>query len=248
MPIQLYDTLSRTIKTLIPESGEILCFYCCGPTVYGPAHIGNFRTFLIQDVLRRVIELSGIQVQHVRNITDVDDKTIRNSIAEGIPLKEFTARWINKFHADCEALNLLPPDKEPSAIDHIPQQIELIKTLLKKGNAYQTPDGSVYFRIRSFDRYGNLSRLKQNSLQTQDSNSAGEHNDADEYDRESVSDFVLWKCRKPEDGNIYWNSPWGKGRPGWHLECSAMIESAFDGATLNVDRGGLGPAKCFIIR
>lgn len=239
MPIQLYDTLSRTIKPLTPASGKTLRFYCCGPTVYGPAHIGNFRTFLIQDVLRRVIEMDGTKVQHVRNITDVDDKTIRNSIAKGIPLREFTAKWIEKFHADCKALNMQPPDKEPGAIDHIPQQIELIKILVDKGHAYRASDGSVYFRIRSFDRYGKLSRLKQSSLQTQENNSAGENNDADEYDRESVSDFALWKHRKLEDGENYWNSPWGEGRPGWHLECSAMIESAFGGATLDLHSGGI---------
>lgn len=239
MPIQLYDTHSRTIKSLITENGQPLRFYCCGPTVYGPAHIGNFRTFLIQDVLRRVIEVTGTKVWHVRNITDVDDKTIRNSIAEGVPLKVFTAKWTEKFHADCAALNMLPPSDEPNAIDHIPQQIKLIKTLVEKDNAYQAQDGSVYFRIRSFERYGSLSRLKQSSLQTQESNSAGDRNDADEYDRESVSDFALWKHRKPEDGEIFWDSPWGEGRPGWHLECSAMVASAFSGATLDLHGGGI---------
>ena len=239
MPVQLYDTLSRTIKPLAPENGQSLRFYCCGPTVYGPAHIGNFRTFLIQDVLRRVLEVDGITVQHVRNITDVDDKTIRRSIEEGVPLKEFTVRWIDTFHSDCEALNILPPAIEPSAIDHIPQQIKLIESLVEKGHAYATDDGSVYFRVSSFEHYGRLSRLQQRTLKTQTENSAGERNDADEYDRESISDFALWKRRKPEDGENYWNSPWGEGRPGWHLECSAMIDSAFNGKTIDLHGGGI---------
>ena len=239
MPVQLYDTQSRTIKTLAPKNGQPLCFYCCGPTVYGPAHIGNFRTFLIQDVLARVVRANGITVKHVRNITDIDDKTIRCSTEKGIPLRKFTAGWIDKFHSDCEALNMLPPCLEPSAIDHIPQQIKLIEVLIDKGHAYATDDGSVYFSVRSFDSYGRLSGSKQCNLKTQSENSAGERNDADEYERESASDFALWKHRKPEDGENYWNSPWGEGRPGWHLECSAMIQSSFTGQTIDLHGGGI---------
>ena len=239
MPIQLYDTLSRSVQTLAPASGDTLRFYCCGPTVYGPAHIGNFRTFLIQDTLRRVLEVDGTQVKHVRNITDLDDKTIRQSQAEGQSLVEFTAHWTEKFHADCDALNMLPPSVEPSAVAHIPQQIALVEKLIEKGHAYATDDGSVYFRVGSFEDYGRLSRLKQRELKTQNENSAGELNDADEYDRESVTDFALWKSRKPEDGENYWNSPWREGRPGWHLECSAMVDSAFDGETIDLHGGGI---------
>jgi len=239
MPIQLYDTLSRSVQPLSSESGQPLRFYCCGPTVYGPAHIGNFRTFLIQDVLRRVLELDGTAVQHVRNITDVDDKTIRQSVAEGLKLSEFTAKWTQKFRTDCAALNMLTPTAEPSAVQHIPQQIALVETLIKKGHAYAAEDGSVYFRVASFENYGRLSRLKQRELKTQSENSAGELNDADEYDRESITDFALWKSRKPEDGENYWNSPWGEGRPGWHLECSAMVDSAFDGKTIDLHGGGI---------
>ena len=239
MSVELYDTLSRSVQTLAPKSGETLRFYCCGPTVYGPAHIGNFRTFLIQDTLRRVLEVDGTEVKHVRNITDLDDKTIRQSQGEGKSLVEFTAHWTEVFHADCEALNMLPPSNEPSAIAHIPQQIALVEKLIKKEHAYATGDGSVYFRVGSFDNYGLLSRLKQRELKTQKENSAGELNDADEYDRESVTDFALWKSRKPEDGDNYWNSPWGEGRPGWHLECSAMVDSAFDGETIDLHGGGI---------
>ena len=239
MPVKLHDTLSRTLKPIAPETGKPLRFYCCGPTVYGPAHIGNFRTFVIQDVLRRTLEVSGITVKHVRNITDVDDKTIQRSIESGVPLKEFTAQWIEKFHLDCEALNMLPPSLEPSAIDHISQQIELIQSLIDKNHAYPTDDGSVYFRVNSFDRYGRLSHLKQGTLKTQTETSAGKRNDADEYDRETVCDFALWKSHKPEDGENYWDSPWGGGRPGWHLECSAMIHTSFQGETIDLHGGGI---------
>ena len=239
MSVELYDTLSRSIQTLAPSSSDTLRFYCCGPTVYGPAHIGNFRTFLIQDTLRRVLEVDGMTVKHVRNITDLDDKTIRRSLKEGKSLIEFTAHWTEKFHADCDALNMLAPSIEPSAVAHIPQQIALVEKLIEKGNAYATDDGSVYFRVGSFKDYGRLSRLKQRELKTQTENSAGELNDADEYDRESVSDFALWKSRKDGDGDNYWSSPWGKGRPGWHLECSAMVNSAFDGETIDLHGGGI---------
>ncbi len=239
MSVELYDTLSRSVQTLAPACGDTLRFYCCGPTVYGPAHIGNFRTFLIQDTLRRVLEVDGTAVKHVRNITDLDDKTIRRSQEEGQSLVEFTAHWTEKFHADCDALNMLPPSIEPSAVAHIPQQIALVEKLIEKGHAYATDDGSVYFRVGSFEDYGRLSRLKQRELKTQTENSAGELNDADEYDRESVTDFALWKSRKPEDGANYWSSPWGEGRPGWHLECSAMVDSAFDGETIDLHGGGI---------
>ena len=239
MPVKLYDTLSRSIQPLLPEPGHPLRFYCCGPTVYGPAHIGNFRTFLMQDVLRRVLETDGVSVRHVRNITDVDDKTIRGAREADLPLATFTARWRDKFRADCDALNMLRPSAEPSAVAHIPQQIRLVERLIESGHAYATEEGSVYFRVRAFQDYGRLSRLKQRDLETQTANSAGGRNDADEYDRESVADFALWKARKPEDGENYWESPWGEGRPGWHLECSAMVESAFGGETIDLHGGGI---------
>lgn len=239
MPIQLYDTHSRSLQTLTAEADQPLRFYCCGPTVYGPAHIGNFRTFLLQDTLRRVLEVDGQTVQHVRNLTDVDDKTIKGAIEAGLSLKNFTHQWTEKFHADCAELNCLPPHHEPSAVEHIPQQISLIEQLVDKGHAYATEDGSVYFRVSSFKNYGSLSRLKEREIKSQSKNSAGQRNDADEYEREAVSDFVLWKKRKPEDGENFWASPWGEGRPGWHLECSAMIETSFKGATLDLHGGGV---------
>ena len=239
MSVELYDTFSRSVQTLSPWSGDKLRFYCCGPTVYGPAHIGNFRTFLIQDTLCRVLKVDGTCVQHVRNITDLDDKTIFQSQAEGKNLSEFTTHWSEKFHSDCAVLNMLAPSAEPSAVAHIPQMINLVEKLIKKKHAYATDDGSVYFRVSSYKDYGRLSRLNQRELKTQSNNSAGQVNDADEYDRESVTDFALWKSRKPEDGDNYWPSPWGEGRPGWHLECSAMVHSSFDGETIDLHGGGI---------
>lgn len=239
MPVKLYDTLTRANQTLSQPTGRPFYFYCCGPTVYGPAHIGNFRTFLIQDVLRRVLEVDGFKVKHVRNITDVDDKTIRESQANKQSLKAFTEYWTEKFHADCQSLNLLPPSAEPKAVDHINEQIQLVEKLIEKEHAYVEKDGSVYFRVQSCCDYGKLNRINQSELKTQCENSAGNTNLADEYDRESISDFALWKARKDEDGDNFWASPWGEGRPGWHLECSAMVHSTFEGQTIDLHGGGI---------
>ena len=196
------------MRALAPSApGKEFGMYCCGPTVYGPAHIGNFRTFLLQDVLRRTLEEDGLRVRHVRNITDVDDKTIRRSQEEGKTLAEFTAVWTKKFHDDCAALNMLPPHAEPAAVAHIPLQIAMIEKLVARGNAYVAPDGSVYFKVSSDPDYGKLSHLDRDALRTQATNSAGEVNAADEYARENVADFALWKARKPEDGPNFWNSP-----------------------------------------
>lgn len=230
--LNLYDSQTRKNKPIIPSQGDTLRFYCCGPTVYGPAHIGNFRTFVVQDVFRRVIESTGLKTLHVRNLTDVDDKTINGSQQKGITLKEFTDGWTKKFHKDGIALNLLPPHVEPSAVDHIPEQIEMIATLIEKGHAYAA-DGSVYFKVDSFPDYGKLSRLKEREITTNQVT----RSDVDEYDKESAADFVLWKARKKEDGQNFWESPWGQGRPGWHLECSAMCKKHL-GDSFDVHSGG----------
>lgn len=223
------------MQPLTAADGKTFRFYCCGPTVYGPAHIGNFRTFVVQDLLRRVIEASGLPTLHVRNITDVDDKTIRQSQAEGKSLQEFTTHWTQRFHADCDALHLLRPHVEPGAVDHIPLQINLIQRLLEAGHAYVAEDGSVYFRVTSFASYGRLSRLQEREITT--ACGCGAHSD-DEYDRDSAADFALWKAHKPEDGPNAWSSPWGEGRPGWHLECSAMsIE--YLGESFDLHSGGV---------
>jgi cysteinyl-tRNA synthetase len=220
--LKLHDTLSRSERPITPLDGKTLRFYCCGPTVYGPAHIGNFRTFVSQDVFRRVVELGGTPTLHVRNLTDVDDKTIRDSLKAGKTLTEFTGHWTERFHTDCKALNLLAPHVEPSAVAHIPHQIRMIETLVERGHAYASNDGSVYFKVSSYADYGRLSHLEDRELRLGASESASV-TDSDEYTRDSLADFVLWKARKPEDGPNFWSSPWGEGRPGWHLECSAMI-------------------------
>lgn len=231
----LQDTLTRSQKEIRPIDGQTYRFYCCGPTVYGPAHIGNFRTFVLQDVFRRTLETGGTRTLHVRNLTDVDDKTIRGSQAAGKTLKAFTDPWRDKFHADCEALACLPPHIEPSAVEHIPQQIAMIETLITKGHAYASDDGSVYFKISSFPNYGKLSHLDERELdlgKTQNTRA-----NSDEYEKDSISDFVLWKARREEDGENFWESPWGQGRPGWHLECSAMI-AEYLGDSFDMHSGG----------
>ncbi len=234
--MKLQDTLTRSLKKIAPIDDRTYRFYCCGPTVYGPAHIGNFRTFVLQDVFRRTLETRGIRTLHIRNLTDVDDKTIRGSQAAGQTLKAFTDQWRDKFHADCDALACLPPHIEPSAVEHIPQQIAMIVTLIEKGNAYASDDGSVYFKISSFPSYGKLSHLDERELdlgKTQNTRA-----NSDEYEKDSISDFVLWKARRDEDGENFWESPWGQGRPGWHLECSAMI-AEYLGDTFDMHSGGV---------
>ncbi len=235
--LQLHDTLTRSARPIRPLDGKTVRFYCCGPTVYGPAHIGNFRTFVAQDVFRRVVELSGTPTLHVRNITDVDDKTIRDSQKAGQSLTDFTQGWTQKFHADCAALNLLPPHVEPSAVAHISQQVEMIEKLMDGGHAYAGADGSVYFRVSSFKDYGRLSHLEDRELRLGASEGASA-TDSDEYTKDSLADFALWKARKPEDGENFWPSPWGEGRPGWHLECSAMIKE-YLGDEFDLHSGGV---------
>jgi cysteinyl-tRNA synthetase len=234
--MRLFDTLTRTERDLLPLDGGTFRFYCCGPTVYGPAHIGNFRTFVLQDVLRRALETGGTRTLHVRNITDVDDKTIRDSQKAGQALADFTAAWTAKFHDDCGKLGLLPPHIEPGAVDHIPQQIAMIEQLVAKGHAYASEDGSVYFKISSFPDYGKLSHLDQRELELGKTQAV--RASSDEYEKDNVSDFVLWKARRPEDGDNFWPSPWGEGRPGWHLECSAMIRE-YLGDSFDLHSGGV---------
>ncbi len=234
--LSLFDTCTRRVLPVEPQDGKTLRFYCCGPTVYAAAHIGNFRTFVAQDVFRRVVELGGLRTKHVRNLTDVDDKTIRNSQAQGIPLAQYTAKWTQKFHEDCAALNCLPPHVEPSAVAHISEQILLVQRLMDSGHAYRSDDGSVYFRISSYADYGKLAHLDSQTLDL--GKTAQTRADTDEYEKDSVADFVLWKARRPEDGENFWPSPWGEGRPGWHLECSAMSHK-YLGDSFDLHSGGV---------
>ena len=240
MPIRLFDSLSRELRELKPSHPDgVFRFYNCGPTVYAPAHIGNFRTFVINDVLRRLLELEfgKDKVKHVRNLTDVDDKTIKRARDEGRPLAEVTQQWTDKFHADCDALNCLRPHVEPTATGHIREQVDMIDVLMRKGNAYRAADGSVYFKVSSFGDYGRLSRVKERELQP-GSALAGKSQAVDADEKEDGSDFALWKAHKPDDGANAWDSPWGRGRPGWHIECSAMSKKHL-GDTIDLHTGGV---------
>ena len=240
MAIRLFDSLTRELRELHPSQPDgIYRFYNCGPTVYAPAHIGNFRTFVLNDVIRRLLELEfgAAKVRHVRNLTDVDDKTIRRAREENVPLAAVTRQWTNKFHADCDALNCLRPHVEPTATGHIREQVDMIDVLMKKGNAYRAADGSVYFKVSSFEQYGRLSRVKERELQL-GSALSGKVHAADADEKEDVSDFALWKAHKPDDGENAWDSPWGRGRPGWHIECSAMSKKHL-GDTIDLHTGGV---------
>jgi cysteinyl-tRNA synthetase len=237
MALSLHNTLSQQTHALQRNSEGTFRYYCCGPTVYGAAHIGNFRTFVLQDVLRRLLELESFNPIHVRNITDVDDKTIRQSQSEGKTLRAFTKHWQQIFEEDCQTLSLLPPHQSPSVADHIPHQVELIERLIENGHAYEASDG-VYFKVASFPTYGALAHLDLETLASQSTNSAGDQNRADEYTKENIADFALWKKHKPEDGENAWPSPWGDGRPGWHIECSAMCVAHL-GPTIDLHGGGI---------
>ena len=236
MAITLFDSLAREMRELRPGDPDgVFRFYNCGPTVYGPAHIGNFRTFVIKDVLRRLLELEFPgKVKHVRNLTDVDDRTIGQAHAEKRPLAEITRKWTELFHADCVALNCMKPHVEPSATGHIVEQVDMIDVLLRKGNAYRSADGSVYFKIGSFPEYGALSRIKERELKVTTTVFDADHKD-------DIGDFALWKAYRPEeDGDVRWPGPQGAsaGRPGWHIECSAMIKKHL-GETIDLHTGGV---------
>jgi cysteinyl-tRNA synthetase len=247
MALNLYDSLTRSLRSVTPAQADgVYRFYNCGPTVYAAAHIGNFRSFVVNDIIRRMLELEfgADRVRHVRNLTDVDDKTIRRAREEGRPLRDVTREWTGKFHADCAALNCLPPHVEPAATDHIPEQVNMIQVLMDKGNAYRAADGSVYFKVSSFDQYGRLSRVKERELKAGSALEAGNTGkdttsvDADE--KEDGTDFALWKAWKPEDGDVKWSGPDGaaEGRPGWHIECSAMSKKHL-GPTIDLHTGGV---------
>ena len=237
MAIRLFDSLTRSQRELkAAQKDGVFRFYNCGPTVYAPAHIGNFRTFVINDVLRRLLELEFGQdkVKHVRNLTDVDDRTIGQTQKEKRPLGEITKKWTDIFHADCAALKCLPPHAEPTATGYIREQVNMIEVLMEKGNAYRAADGSVYFKLSSFPEYGALSHIKERELKVTNTVADADHKD-------SVSDFALWKAYKPaEDGDVKWPGPRGagEGRPGWHIECSAMSKSLL-GDTIDLHTGGV---------
>ncbi|MFL5534703.1 MAG: cysteine--tRNA ligase, partial [Gemmatimonadales bacterium] len=241
MALRLYNTLSRQVEPFEPLQRGRVSLYTCGPTVYNYAHIGNFRTFLFEDLLRRWLEASGYDVFHVMNITDVDDKTINGAKQAGKPLREYVRHYIDAFHEDRQYLRIREASAYPRATDYIPQMIALVDGLLKKGIAYKGDDGSVYFSIARFPQYGKLSRIDMRELKT----GASERVSTDEYAKEDARDFALWKAAKPEDEEVAaaWEAPFGRGRPGWHLECSAMALALLHGHwgtdVLDIHAGGV---------
>jgi cysteinyl-tRNA synthetase len=232
MALKLFNTLSRSVEEFLPldPAGKKVGMYCCGPTVHDFAHIGNFRTFVFTDLVRRYLEFKGLEVQHVMNITDIEDKIIKRVRENKTTLREFTAKFEAAFFEDLAALNCLRPHQTPRATEHIPGIISLIEKLVAREIAYKASDGSVYFSIEKYRgcgcKYGQLVNLNFEGMR------AGERVSNDEYEKESFADFALWKARVPDDGEIFWPSPWGEGRPGWHIECSAMsmecLGSSFD--------------------
>ena len=231
---RLYNTLTRAVEPFAPADGRTVSIYSCGPTVYNPAHLGNFRTFLFVDLLRRTLQLRGWGVNQVMNLTDVDDKIIRRAAEQGKTIREVTEPVTGVFFADRDYLRIEPAETYPKATDYIPQMIRLVERLMANGTAYQADDGSVYFAIGRFPSYGRLSRLDTREIRS------GARVAQDDYSKENAQDFALWKAAKPEDEQVEaaWDSPWGRGRPGWHLECSAMAIDLL-GETLDIHAGGI---------
>ncbi len=229
MTIRLFNTLTSAIEDLVPAATSTFGMYACGPTVYDYGHIGNFRTFLQVDVLRRFLIQQGIAVRHVMNVTDVDDKIIRNAALAGLPIEEYTPRFERAFFEDLDSLNVEHPEVVARATENIPEMVALIERLASQELAYQTDDGSWYFRIAGFPEYGKLSKKDFEGI------SDGARVDVDEYDKDSARDFALWKA--PKDGEYHWDTDLGKGRPGWHIECSAMAMK-YLGESFDLHAGG----------
>src|SRR5947207_1211503 len=231
---RLYNTLTRKVESFSPDDGETVRMYTCGPTVYRPAHLGNFRTFLFEDLLRRAIALRGWKVNQVMNLTDVDDKIIKAASEQGRSIAEITAPIAKIFHADRAFLRIQDAELYPKATDHIPEMIEIVRRLVDNTLAYKADDGSVYFAIDKLKGYGKLSRLDTREVK------AGARVIQDDYSKENAQDFALWKAAKPEDEatGAAWDSPFGRGRPGWHLECSAMAIDLL-GETFDIHCGGI---------
>jgi len=237
MGLKLFNTLSRSVQEFTPldAAQKKVGMYCCGPTVYDFAHIGNWRTFVFGDLVRRYLEFKNFQVTHVMNITDIEDKIIKRVRELKIPLREFTGKYEAAFLEDLKTLNCREPHHKPRATEHISEIISLIEKLLARGIAYKAADGSVYFSIEKYRgcgcNYGQLLKLNFDEMR------AGERVKSDEYAKESVADFALWKSRVPDDGDVFWPSPFGEGRPGWHIECSAMSMKIL-GTSFDLHLGG----------
>ncbi len=240
MVLMLFNTLGRKKEEFEPLEGNLVKLYTCGPTVYNYAHIGNFRSYVAQDILKRYLLYKEYDVKHVMNLTDVDDKTIRDSQKEGVSLKEFTEKYSKAFLEDSKKLNLIPADIYAKATEHIEDMRKLIQTLIDKGYAYKGEDNSIYYDVSKFKDYGKLSGIKVNELK------AGARVKQDEYEKEEANDFALWKAYSKEDGDVYWDAKFKfdgneeiiRGRPGWHIECSAM-SMKYLGETLDIHAGGV---------
>jgi cysteinyl-tRNA synthetase len=237
MALKFFNTLSRSVEEFVPRDpqGRSAGLYCCGPTVHDFAHIGNFRTFVFADLARRYLEFKGFSVRHVMNITDVEDKIIQRVRENQTPLRDYTAKYEAAFFQDFQALNCLRPHETPRASEHIADIISLIEKLAARGLAYRAADGSVYFSIEKYQgcggHYGRLLKLNFEEMRP------GQRVSSDEYAKEAAADFALWKARVPEDGAVFWPSPWGEGRPGWHIECSAMSMKSL-GPSFDLHLGG----------
>ena len=229
MALRFFNTLTRSLEEFRPLDGNLVRMYSCGPTVYDYAHIGNLKSFAFQDILRRWLRYRGYELDHVMNITDVDDKIIRNAMAEGVPISEYTPRFEQAFLEDMDTLRLERPERMVSATEHIGDMVAAIEKLGENGLTY-TSDGSTYFRIEGFPAYGRLSHIDIKGQRV------GARVDVDEYDKDNARDFVLWKAQK--DNEPAWESPLGPGRPGWHIECSAM-SMKYLGETLDIHTGGV---------
>jgi cysteinyl-tRNA synthetase len=227
--IHLHNTLSGKVESFIPLKAGIVHMYTCGPTVYDFAHIGNFRTFIFQDILRRFLRLRGFNLTHIMNLTDVDDRIIANAAAAKIGIREYTEKYVQAFFADCKALSVESPEHWIRATDNIDSMVKLIQKLQEKTYTYNS-EGSIYYRIAKFPNYGKLSKIDLSGIQ------AGARVDNDRYEKESARDFALWKA--PKSGEHFWETPIGAGRPGWHIECSAMAMK-FLGETIDIHTGGI---------
>ena len=232
MTLTFYNTMTQRQEPFEPVHPGEARLYTCGPTVYNFAHIGNFRAYVFEDILNRTLTYAGYKVTQIMNLTDVDDKTIRGCKQAGVPLRTYTKPYIEAFFEDIRALNITPATRYPAATDHIPEMQALIARLFEKGLAYKSEDGSVYFNVAKFPDYGHPAHIDMSGMR------GGARVAQDEYDKMSVGDFALWKGWSEEDGDVVWDSPWGRGRPGWHIECSAM-SMKYLGETFDLHTGGV---------
>lgn len=232
MKLSFFNTMGRRVEDFQSLQPDTIGMYTCGPTVYDYAHIGNFRAYVVEDLMRRFLKYSGFKVIHVMNITDIDDKIIKSSLNEGIPIGQFTKKYIDAFFEDIDRLNVERAEYYPKATEHIPEMISIIKDLMAKEIAYKGEDGSIYFSISKDEDYGKLANLDMSELKT------GVRIKHDEYDKESASDFALWKAWDEADGEVFWKTELGKGRPGWHIECSAM-SMKYLGEQIDIHMGGV---------